>query len=45
MQYIFDYLLAASGSKDIEDHNDMIHQLAVNMEEMELNLASHDAMG
>jgi len=45
MQYIFDYLLAASGSKDIEDHNGMIHQLAVNMDEMELNLASHDAMG
>jgi len=37
MQYIFYYLLAASGSKDEEDQNGMISQLAINMGEMELN--------
>ncbi len=37
MQYIFDYLLAASGFEDDEDNNDMTSQLAIHMEEMELN--------
>jgi len=36
-QYIFDFLLAASGSEDEEDHDEMVSQLAIDMEEMELN--------
>jgi len=37
MQYIFDYLLASAGSEDDENHDIMKSQLAINMEEMELN--------
>jgi len=36
-QYIFDFLLAASGSKDDNDQKDMVSQLAISIEEVELN--------
>ncbi len=36
-RYIFDFLLAASGSEDKEDHDEMVSQLVIDMEEMELN--------
>ncbi len=36
-QYIFDFLLAASGSEDEEVSDNMTSQMAIHMEEMELN--------
>jgi len=37
MKYIFDFLLAATGSKDEDEEKDKSSQLAINMEDIEFN--------